>query len=278
MLTNQYILFKDNASEVDISTFLNNFRSGEYVLPIVASEDALYIGSDLPFNHRYFDISTANDEASEITIELWDGSDWQEVNSFIDGTAVSGKTFSQSGKIEWVPDRLKSWSRELDSEDITGITKNIYNMYWVKITFSADLNVLTAVKYIGHVFSDDETLFDFFPDLNSSALLNAFESGKTNWNEQHYSAAEAIIRDLRSSGIIQSANQILKSVTFETASVYKTAELIFQGLGNSYRDDRDDARDLYNRAMKLTYFDVDTNENANLDEAEKTESMRFFTR
>jgi hypothetical protein len=282
MLTNQSIIFDDNGTNVDLSMSLNKFRTGTQVIDLVAAEDALYIGSDLPFNHRHIDVQVPNDQASIASVQLWNGSDWKDVALTADFTESGGITLAQSGLISWIPDRNESWSPEQDSEDVDGLTiEGVYDYYWAKITFNNDLNSLTELKFIGHLFSNDDVLFDYMPDLNNTALMDSFElpaGTKTDWLDQHYAAAEAIIREIRSSGVIKSANQILKPTNFETPSVYKTAELIFQGLGNSYRDDRDDARKLYKEAMKMTFYDVDENANANLDKKEKKKSMRYFTR
>lgn len=279
MIDYQRILWNDNGTEKDISVELNEWRSGTVNLPIASADDYIYIGCDLPFNHKYIEVQTANDQASAVSIDMWFSNDWEPAVDVIDRTESSGRTWAVSGIIEWKTNRLKGWDREQDSEDVTGVSAvGLYDLYWIRLSFSGDLAAGTVLSYIGNKFSSDATLYDYYPDLNNSNLKEAFETGKTTWDDQHFIAAEMIVRDLKSRSIVMSQNQILDYEKFREPAVHKVAELIYWGLGRQFEDNRLLARGYYNDAMNVKFFNVDLNRDANLSEIEKTISTGYMTR
>jgi len=269
------IIYSDNASLVDISTELENYASGLKTLSIIAAEDAIYIGSYLPFNHIYFKLgATVNAETSSMTIQVWDNS-WVDVAELIDETASSGATLSQSGFVTWVTDKDESWTKD-DTDDMTssGLSSlKIYDRYWVKITFSADLTDNLVIQWAGNLFSNDDDLGAQYPELNRSSVLSAFESGKTEWQEQHVSAAEYIIKDLRSMNTIITGDQILDRYDLKLASVHKTASIIFNNFGDDYERQTTKAEKDYIRALKTSFPKRDINKNARVD----TYEQKFMT-
>lgn len=279
MLQNQRILFDDNGTEKDWSLTLNEFLSGTKTLDFTQNEDYLYIASDLPFNHRYFLVETANDQAATPTIEIWDGSTWNSAVDVIDGTSDGTNSLAQNGIIQWKTDREKTWAREQDSEDVTGVsTVGLYNMYWVRFSWSASLNASTALQYVGFRFCDDDYLFKRYPDLSKSNILTSFASGKTDWQDQHFLSAERILADLRSSRVMWSPNQILDYEIFEEAAAHKCAEIVYFALGRKYDERRNVTRKRYNEALNLKRFNLDQNRNANLSDAESAIETGFLYR
>lgn len=277
MMPFQRIIFSDNGTLIDVSSSLNNYQSDSYVIPFVAAQDYLYIGSELPFNHRHFDISVANANNSAIEIRLWDGDSWELAVDINDMTSVSNKSFAQSGIISWSKDRFKSWSIEDSTEDITGLsTLKIYKMYWLRLGFSSDLTSTTALNYIGHKFCND-TDFDIdYPDLNISATKTAFKSGKTNWNEQHYRAAEEIILFLRRKRELWSANQIFDWMQFNIPSMHKSAEIIMSAFGDDFKDNVELAKKRFSETINQYAFRLDKNEDGELDECELRHDVRLY--
>lgn len=271
MLLNNRVIFKNNTALTDLSVKLNNIHSGTETVDIIALQDALYIGSDLPFNHRYIDVSTANDQASVISVSLWDGAEWVPAVDVIDQTVGSaGKTLSQSGIISWTPDKDESWMCEDSTEEISDLsTLKIYNMYWAKLSFSSDLKATTALKYVGHKFSNEEDLGGFYPELLKSSVKTAFQSSKTAWTEQLVEAAETIVRDLRKKGIVWSENQVLDWQKFSEASSHKTAEIIWNAFGKNEEDRAEGARKAYKEAFSQQVFNVDKDKDGRLDKSEK---------
>jgi len=270
MLINQRIIWDNNGTLTDLSVNLNNLPSGTEVIPFVAAEDKIYIGSDLPFNHRYFDVSVVNAQASVATVKIWDNNAWTSAVDVIDQTDVSGATLAQDGIISWVTDRNETWGKEETTEDITELASlKIYDKYWVQISFSADLTAGTALQYIGHKFSEDEDLELFYPDLNQSSVKTAFKTGKTTWDEQHVKSAEDIVRHLRKKSALWSADQVYNWDVFTDAAIHRTAYWIMFGFGDDYQDERALAEKEYYKALNGINFQTDISENGRLDTEEK---------
>lgn len=258
MLLNNRIIFEDNVTLIDRSIPLSNISSETTTLPVVAAEDYLYIGSDLPFNHRYFEVSTANATTSAVSVSIWDGSNWVAAVDVLDQTSVSGKTLAQSGIISWATDRTKSWGKEDTTEDIPALASlKIYDMYWVRIGFSADLSGTTALQYVGHKFANDDDLINYYPDLGTSGAMTTYKAGKTNWNEQHVLAAEEIILKLRKDRKLISPSQLFDWTLFNLAAIHKCAEIIFRAFGQDYDEVRKNANADYHKAFSGIDFGVD---------------------
>lgn len=269
MLSSQRIFHLDGATLEDKTVSLSTIFSDAATLDLLAGE-YLYIGSTLPFNHRHFQVSTPNDVASVASVEIWTGTAWVSAVDVIDQTSVGGVTLAQAGIISWTTPRDSSWGQAASTESVTGLTTlKIYDLFWVRISVSVSLKATTAVQYVGHKFATDADLGGEFPDLVTSATLDAFLTGKTNWNEQHLMAAEDIVTDIRRRGIAWSGDQILNWEQFNKAGVYKVASLIMFAFGDDYRDNRAEVEKRYEKAMNLKVFDVDTNEDGKRDEEER---------
>lgn len=284
VLTNR-IIHSDNGTLSDLSVQLVKPFTGSATLPLVASEDYLYLASDLPFNHRYFRFSTPNAAAAAIAgIDIWDGSEWKAVAEVIDETVSGSATFGASGHITIVPDEDEpSWLRDdtVDAEGVEAVDGlgdlTIYNLFWMRIRFSADLDAGTVLSYVGHKFSDDTMFQEYYPDLLKSEVLAAWESGKTDWDNQHIAAADEVLKELRRTKTVWNINQVLDRDQFELAAMHKAAEIIYRGFGDDFRDNRSDALKYFKEAMNLNFYRIDRNQNANLDEKEnRFEHGQFY--
>lgn len=269
-IQDQRLFFSDNGVLSDLSVLLNDYRSETATVNIVAAEDYLYLGSFLPLNHKFFKVSSANALASVVSVDVWTGqgsnTGWKAAVEVIDRTAVAGASLAQSGIISFTTDRDENWHREQDSFDVTGLENTeIYDMYWMRMKWSADVTGTTALQHIGQKFNDDDDLYAYYPDLNKQSLRTAFDnSSKTDWEEQEFDAATAINRDMRRRGYIFTADQILDWEIFIEPSVHKTAELIFQGLGSSYVDLRDRARRQYLETLEQGFMRLDLTQDGRL--------------
>ena len=279
MIKDQRIIFSDNGVLSDKSIDLNDYRLGTFIPGYTTGQDYLYIGSLLPFNHKYFDLGTLNAVAASVSVDIWWSNTWYPAVDILDRTSVSGASLAQSGVIQWNTDRLKGWDRELDSADVTGLTgTTIYDMYWVRLSWDATLTAGTVLKFIGHKFSNDDQLYSYYPDLNQTGLKEAFDTGKTDWTEQHFQAAEIIIRDLIKQNVIRSGAQILDFEKFVEPSIHKVAELVYQALGDAYKDNKADARKIYKETMDMKYFNVDSNADGSLSGEEITFEQGYLYR
>jgi hypothetical protein len=252
-----------------------------YTLPIVATEDAIYLGSDLPFNHRYFEIETANASGSFVSVDYYCNG-WQAAVDVLDGTDVNGATFNRSGVIQWTPNKSYGWEmRDTNSPGIT-ITElqalSIYDLYWMRLKFSGNFSATTKLKYIGHKFATEDDIAVFYPDLVKSEVLEQFEAGKTKWTEQLVAASEIVVRDLKSRGLIKSGNQILDYAIFTEATVHACAEIIFNSFGANYRQAKTDAHAEFKRALSISVMNLDSNADGRLDTAERVQSTGWLCR
>lgn len=275
MLVNQRVIWENNTTLTDISLEMNDLFSGTKTIDFVAADDYLYIGSDLPFNHRYFQISSANASASVASVAIWDGSTWNNAVDVLDQTSVSGATMAQSGIMSWTTDMNKSWVCEESTENIAALsTLKIYDMYWVRIGFSGNWTGSTALQYVGHRFSDDNILTAIYPDLARTSVKTAHTSGKTNWNEQHVIAAEAIIAQLRKGRIVSSGSQIFGWEMFQLAGAHKVAQIVYASFGEAKVEERDEAKKQYEEAMnQIVFNNQDKNADGHLDQSERFGSV-----
>lgn len=282
MLRNNRILRLSGSTFTDFSVGLSQVHGTSKVLNLQLG-DYLYVGSDLPFNHRYFDLKVVNDVAAIPTIEIWDGVEWQAVVDILDETAVNGVPFAQSGIISFQPNlRVSGWGRQ-DTEDMANSDledgPKIYQLYWARISYSVALKTTMELYHIGHRFSIDLALFAEYPDLQNANLMAAYKSGKTDWKEQSMVAAEYIIQDLRGiKNLIQSPSQILDWRQFEKASIHRTANIAFGGMGDDYTDQKLEAWKDYKAALAVGKFNVDENSNATLDALEKQTNVSYGSR
>lgn len=269
MILNNRIIYSDNGVFTDLSVALNDYHVGTSTVAVVAAEDAIYVGSDLPFNHRFIEVTTANDQTSVMSVELFDGSSWNAAVDVIDQTAASGRTLAQSGSVSWNKDKRKGWARR-DTADIPALSSLvIYNLFWARFKFTANLKSTTALGFVGQKFSNDTELAGYWPQLVRSEVYAQWDAGtKTSWNEQHYQSAEKIIQDLKKKGVIYTDAQVLNWEIFKEASIHKTAEIIMNAFGKDWEKPRDEAKARYADALDLFLFEIDKNQNTLLDESE----------
>lgn len=287
ILTNR-VIFKDSTTATDLSVELNNADSKTGTVNIVvADSDALYFGSELPFNARYIRVSTANDQASVVSVEYFDGSSsFVSAVDVIDETSSGGNTLAQSGWISWKSDKDEGNPGKQDTDDMptteflqsSGL--KIYDLYWVKLTFSADLKSTTALSYVGYKFCEDEDIGALYPQLNTSDIKGQFSTGKTDWDEQIIHASDMIVRDLKNDNRYRefvSRNQILDPEQLNHACVYKTARLIFNEFGDDSKDEFERAQRLYKEALD-TVLRLDLDGDVRLDQGEFIKTGSFKRR
>ena len=277
-------VFYDNGTARDISVDLNNYHSGSRLLDIISSQDTIFIGSILPFNHFHIKFgSTKNALESALIVSLWDGRNWQNTFEVVDQTSDGTATFKKDGLIQFTPDKKHSWGMDdtVDSSGSTQITNlggmKIYDRYWAALNFTNSLTSNLEIAWVGNIFSDDTALYSEYPEFSNSDTKTQFASGKTTWEEQHKIAADIIIKDLKSKKIIVSGDQILERENLQLASVQKVAQIIYGSFGDDYAENRLDAKKEYCVRLDSANVKVDTNSNARVDRAEHESTVnRIF--
>lgn len=276
------VIYSDDGVIQDFSVNLDKYQTGTHAITFVAAEDKIFIGSRFPFNHIFIklDGTSVNANASVMSVAYWDGSDFQDVVELWDETSSGGATLAQSGFVTWTTDKDKGWIREDTNHggnEVTGLTDvEIYDLYWCRLTVSADLTADTTLSWLGQKFSDDHDLGAEHADVVRSGFIDAYESGKTDWEEQHVTAANLIIDDLIANKLIVDKNQILCREDLKSASVKKVANIIYTGMGADYVDDRDKAEEDYDNRINKVLPDTDKNRNARYDINEMQDTGRLY--
>jgi len=258
---NKRVFYSDNGDIRDLSVNLNKYDETESSFNYVAGEDFIYIGARLPFNSLYIKLIDKNTLPANMYVEVFDGDSWNFVNELIDETGA----FHVSGHITFVPDRDSGWSREDtsgDGDNIPGLESlKIYDRYWMRISFDADLSLGCSLSWVGSIFSDDSDLGSEYPDLVKTSVLTSFKAAKTNWEEQHVKAAQVIEQDLMINGVIVDPGQMLEREDYRLASVQKVAEIVFNAFGDDYIDQRQRAREEYQKRLSSPVKKIDKNAN-----------------
>lgn len=274
---NNRIIYSDNGTLNDFSVALSRYDSQVKSFTPVKDEDYLYIGSRLPFNHIFFKFSTPSTITATMKVEYYNGTSWVNTVEVIDET----DGFKQSGFVQFTPDRQKPWmmrSTNYAGEKVVGLEGIvIYDFYWVRISFNQTLSA-TTIKWIGNLFANDVDLDSEFPNLTRANTLASFKTGKTDWEEQHVRASQLLIDDLVNKGLICGPGQILDWREFTTACICKTAEIIYNGFGDDYKDDTINARKEYNARLNKRFARIDLNGDAAETEGERYHETGCFSR
>jgi len=235
-------------------------------IPMVAAEDFIYIGQHFPFNNFFLDVNTVNSNASQIDIQIWDGTEFQPAVDVLDETSVAGVTLARSGVIQFSPDKDEVWQFTDDTSDTDGPTElldgglKLYNLYWMRIKFSADLSAGTILNTISYRFASTQQLNVIDPDLDQ--YLTSWETGKTDWDEQLINGTNHVIADFKARSVVIHPGQLLRIDEFSMATAYKTLSLIYTMLGPDLEFRRDDSDKRYKQFMDIKRFTVDWNRDA----------------
>ncbi len=276
------IIYSDDGTLQDLSINLQNYHSGTNAFTMISAEDNIYIGSKRPFNHIYlkFDGTNINANASVLSVAYWDSGEWRDMVNLLDETSLAGATFAQSGFVTWLTDKSYSWTREntnYGGNSIAGLTSiELYDLYWCRLSVSADLSADVTLSWAGQKFSNDNDLGAEHPELIRPNFMAAYESGKTNWEEQHVAATEIIVDDLISKELILFEDQLLCKEDLRPCAVKKVAQMIFTGMGEDYEDNRAGAEKEYYTRLNKALPSVDKNSNAREDIGEKCNVGRLY--
>lgn len=261
------ILFCNNGTLEDLTEALNNYHDATTSKAWVGNEDALYIGSRFPFAEKYFKVANGT---GTLTVQYWNDGAFREVVDSQDNTAG----FSQAGYLKFTPDRDYAWTIA-DTEDMSELSDlTIYDMYWIKVTLSADDTI--DLDWIGDLFCTEADLESEFPDLSRSEVKTAFKAGKTDWEEQRVKGTGLVIEDLISRDLIQSSSQIFEVERLKHVTVSKSAEVIYSAFGTSYVDDMSRAHKQYAQRLSKVRPRVDADGDGREDLAESQKSSEVF--
>jgi len=104
---------------------------------MVATDDFIYIGVDVPFRGVYVNVVNANSTASVLSAFYWDGSAWTGLTE-TDGTASAGATLAIDNVITWtVP---TDWAKT--------IVNGSGPLYWVRMNSSGGTDSATSLAEV----------------------------------------------------------------------------------------------------------------------------------
>ena len=262
------IIYDDNGTITDRSL---ESRGDGFSFTAIAAEDSILIGQSFPFNSFYVDVSTANSNASVLSIEYWDNSTWSSAVDILDDTASSGVTLAQSGVVRFSIDRESGWSMVDDTSDegSLGALNNatIYKQYWVRMKFSNDLSA-TTLSQIAYLFTNDDTRDGLDPNIDQ--YLTNWENGKTSWKEQILLASTQVVIDLKRNGMIRDVAQLMRiDREIELLTAYKTLVIIYSGLGgDKFTQKKADTVLTYNDIISGVSLVIDQDNDGLMDKSE----------
>jgi hypothetical protein len=275
---NKRILYSENGTLIDFSVNLNKYNAIESEFSYTLGEDFFYIGSRLPFNSIYFKLNASNTVPANMNIEVFDGEKWRMVNEIMDET----EGFFKSGHVTFVPDRDNGWLNKdtnTSGQIIPGLESvKIYDQYWMRLSFDQTLDENCSILWAGSLFCDDTDVGAEYPDLVKSSVLSAFQSAKTNWEEQRVRASEIIIQDLMINRVIVDVGQMLVREDYRVACVQKLAEIVFNAFGDDYVDNRQRAREEYQRRLSNPVKRIDINANGIEERYESFNTQGWLSR
>ncbi len=264
------VLYSDDGTLYDKTSELTDYSTGELDITFVAADDKIYLGSKYPFTRKYFKVTGTNDTDSVASVRYWDGAQWRSATNVLDGTSSEGAALAGSGYLSWETDKRYPWAR--DDTTVDGSTRitdlgsiTLYDFYWVEISFSADMTV--TISWAGDLFCTDTDLGAEYPDLNRSAVMTAFASTKTSWEEQRIVASRLVAQDLRRVWKPGASERLLGQDQLRGPTVARTAELIFNAM-DGQAEKAVEARKEYERRMDPRYFSLDENDNGRADTAD----------
>ena len=210
----------------------------------LTNTDAFYIGFQGPFAARYFEVPVVNATANNVSVKFWDGTQWTNVQDLVDQT----QGFTKSGFIswlntgEWVPKKVTP------VDDVA--------LYWVKLTVDVGLDLATELQACVNVFSDDDILNAYYPELQSDSRFKPVDvdgSPLTTFLKQHLAAKDLVVLRLKQRKVITDESQIIDVNSVASAAVHAAAWLIVNPIATS-----DEMKALADRAKGL--FDMEINE------------------
>lgn len=231
----------------------NAERSG-----IAFDEKYIYIAQKFPFNNIFMllDMANLNSVTSKIKIEYWN-----HAHKWTDGKDVMdfSKGLSRHGLAQFQLDNLFFWDyiMQTDFDDATSslapelIGLSINDCYWARISY--DVTPVTAtsspvvIKAFTYAFTTTEKINGVDPQ--AVRFYDTFKTGKTDWLDEILMGSEMFISDLKSSGIIKSAGQIILLDDFVLPCAYRVLEHIYFQMGTAYDGKRGEVKNMYKNFM-----------------------------
>lgn len=206
----------------------------------LTTADSFYLVFKGKITARYFKMGTVNSNSITISVDTWDGSAWQSVEDLVDET----EGFTKDGFIHW--QNRNDW-KTLEQAPLS----DREDLYWARIQVSGDLSVGTTLEACINLFSNDDDLAVYYPELISDTSF--LPSGQTSFIKQHEMAKEYVVQKLKERKLIDDESQIIDYNAVNVAAIHATAYLILAPIATS-----EAMIDLANRAKSSRDDELDT--------------------
>jgi len=115
-------------------------------LGTLAQNDALYIGSAIPFGGVHIDVDGTNSNASVLTVSYWNGTAWADTSA-TDATDSGGASLGQDGTVTWTIPTAWATARLKDTQAATAVSPGPA-LYWTRWVWSAALDSSVTLDHI----------------------------------------------------------------------------------------------------------------------------------
>ena len=232
---------------------------------VLTTAEFLYVGFQDRFASRYFKMGTANTNSANLTVEYYNQQNtWAEVEDLVDQT----NGFTQDGFINW--QNKNDWKafKQTPIDDVA--------LYWVRISTDADLSAGTTIQSVINLYSDDEMLRIYYPELITDSRY--LPDSRTDFLEQHQSAKELVVLRLKQRKLISREGQIIDINEVAQAAVHATAYLILNPIAtnDTTREMADRAFQNFQLEIKETNLSIDQSGDGVVSEAERRDISSTF--
>lgn len=240
----------------DITTDANSPSSGQVPL-VLLTTDALYLGWHEKFASRYFQFATLNVNPTTIAVKYWNGNTFVSVEDTIDQTIG----FTANGFLSWV--NKSDWSRSAIAPLVDE------QLYWVKITVSADLSAGTSLQAILNLFCDDGVVRGLYPEVITDSRY--LPPSRTNFLEQYITAKDLVVTRLIQKKVITDESQVIDINQVAIAAGHAAVMVIMTPIAKSEQSIAilNRARDNFEGWLSEVNFAVDGNKDGIVSEDER---------
>lgn len=243
-----------NSTETTLKT---DTTSSDTLAFNILTTDEFYIGHNKPFASRYFNLSTANTNASSLTIKYWNGTAYVAVNDPIDQTLG----LTRDGFVSW--ENQSDWTTKIQ----TGVP--IQELYWIEVTVTANLSAGTTLQSLSNLFCDETLLRSYYPEIVANARY--LPPGRTDFMDQLVAAKDLVALRLKQDGIIKDESEILDVNEVAVSCAHATAWIILRPIAVDEGDKEraKEAFDAFNHELNKVKLDFDYDNSGIIDDQEK---------